>query len=63
MQHSHATRREMIKTIVFREVPRPMGDIGYPGWVQIEGTEIPLGRQECVRYDARYLRSIFPPNA
>lgn len=48
-------------TIAFEEVRRAMDDIGYRGWIHIEGVKIPLGREESVRYDAQYLRRIFPP--
>ncbi|MBI1983387.1 MAG: sugar phosphate isomerase/epimerase [Acidobacteria bacterium] len=45
----------------FPEVRRAMDDIGYRGWMQIEGTKLPLGPEESVRYDLEYLRGIFPP--
>lgn len=48
-------------TINFPEVRRAMDDIGYRGWIQIEGTKFPLGVEESVRYDVKYLRSVFPP--
>ncbi len=48
-------------TIAFEEVRRAMDDIGYRGWIVMEGTEMPLGLEESCRYDARYLRRIFPP--
>ena len=47
-------------TIAFKEVRRAMDDIGYRGWIQIEGTQIPLGLEESIRYDAQYLRTVFP---
>jgi sugar phosphate isomerase/epimerase len=47
-------------TINFPEVRRAMDDIGYRGWIHIEGEKFPLGLEESVRYDERYLRSIFP---
>ena len=50
-------------TINFPEVRRAMDDIGYSGWMQIEGTKTPLGVEESIGYDARYLRTIFPKNA
>jgi hypothetical protein len=37
-----------------------MDDIGYRGWIQIEGTKFPLGVEESVEYDAKYLHSVFP---
>lgn len=48
-------------TIAFEEVRRAMDDIGYRGWIHIEGVKIPLGIEESIRYDAQYLRRIFPP--
>ncbi len=48
-------------SIDFEEVRRAMDDIGYRGWIVIEGTEMPLGVEESCRYDAEYLRGIFPP--
>jgi sugar phosphate isomerase/epimerase len=50
-------------TINFPEVRRAMDDIGYSGWMQIEGTKTPLGIEKSIGYDARYLRTIFPSNA
>ncbi|HZP00147.1 MAG TPA: sugar phosphate isomerase/epimerase family protein [Terriglobia bacterium] len=47
-------------TINFPEVRRAMDDIGYRGWIQIEGTKFPLGVEESVEYDAKYLHSVFP---
>jgi sugar phosphate isomerase/epimerase len=49
-------------TIAFEEVRRAMDDIGYRGWIHIEGVKIPLGIEESIRYDAQYLRRIFPPS-
>ena len=48
-------------TIAFEEVRRAMDDIGYRGWIVMEGTEMPLGLEESCRYDAQYLRRVFPP--
>ena len=48
-------------TIAFEEVRRAMDDIGYRGWIVMEGTQMPLGLEESMRYDAKYLRSVFPP--
>jgi sugar phosphate isomerase/epimerase len=45
----------------FPAVRQAMDDIGYRGWMQIEGTKYPLGVEESVRYDLNYLRGIFPP--
>jgi len=47
-------------SIDFKEVRLAMDDIGYRGWLVIEGTEMPLGLEESCRYDAEYLRGIFP---
>jgi L-ribulose-5-phosphate 3-epimerase len=47
-------------SIAFAEVRKAMDDIGYRGWIQIEGTEMPLGLEESIRYDAEYLRKLFP---
>jgi L-ribulose-5-phosphate 3-epimerase len=48
-------------TIAFEEVRRAMDDIGYRGWIVMEGVKMPLGLEESCRYDAQYLRRIFPP--
>jgi len=48
-------------TMDFPEVRRAMDDIGYRGWMHIEGTKLPLGPEESVRYDLEYLRGVFPP--
>lgn len=50
-------------SIDFREVRRAMDDIGYRGWLVMEGTEMPLGIEESCRYDAQYLRIVFPRKA
>jgi sugar phosphate isomerase/epimerase len=47
-------------SIDFAQVRRAMDDIGYRGWIHIEGVKLPLGLEESVQYDARYLRDIFP---
>ena len=47
-------------SIAFKEVRRAMDDIGYRGWIVMEGTKMPLGIEESCRYDAEYLRQIFP---
>jgi sugar phosphate isomerase/epimerase len=44
----------------FPAVRQAMADIGYKGWLVIEGTEMPLGLERSIRYDADYLRSVFP---
>ncbi len=48
-------------SIDFEQVRRAMDDIGYRGWIVMEGTKMPLGLEESCRYDAQYLRGIFPP--
>lgn len=48
-------------TIAFAEVRRAMDDIGYRGWIVMEGVKMPLGLEESIRYDAKYLRGVFPP--
>ncbi len=48
-------------SIDFEEVRRAIDDIDYRGWLVMEGTKMPLGIEESCRYDARYLRTIFPP--
>ena len=47
-------------TMNFPAVRKAMDDIGYRGWMQIEGVKTPLGVEESVRYDLNYLRGIFP---
>jgi len=44
----------------FPAVRAAMDDIGYRGWIQIEG-KTPLGLEESYRQNERYLRKIFPP--
>ena len=44
----------------FVKVREAMDDIGYRGWIQIEGAQ-PLGMEESYRQDEQYLRTIFPP--
>ncbi len=48
-------------TIAFEEVRRAMDDIGYRGWIVMEGVKMPLGLEDSIRYDAKYLRGVFPP--
>jgi sugar phosphate isomerase/epimerase len=48
-------------SIDFEQVREAMDDIGYRGWFVMEGTKMPLGVEESCRYDAEYLRGIFPP--
>lgn len=47
-------------TMSFPEVRKAMDDVGYRGWMQIEGTKLTLGIAESVRYDLNYLRGVFP---
>ena len=47
-------------SIDFERVREAMDDIGYRGWFVMEGTKMPLGVEESCRYDAEYLRGIFP---
>ncbi len=47
-------------SIDFRKVRAAMDDIGYRGWIIMEGTRMPLGLEESIKYDERYLRTIFP---
>jgi len=47
-------------SIDFEEVRRAIDDIGYRGWIVMEGVKMPLGVEESCRYDAQYLRGIFP---
>ena len=44
----------------FVEVRRAMDDIGWHGWIQIEGQQ-PLGMVESYRQDRAYLKQVFPP--
>jgi sugar phosphate isomerase/epimerase len=48
--------------IDFREVRKAMDDIGYTGWIQIEGAK-PNGVVVDYQADLAYLRSIFPREA
>ena len=47
--------------IDFERVREAIDDIGYRGWLIMEGTKMPLGVEESCRYDAQYLRTVFPP--
>jgi len=47
-------------SIGFPKVRQAMDDIGYRGWIVMEGTEMPLGVEESCRYDLAYLRGVFP---
>ena len=37
-----------------------MDDIGFSGWIQIEG-QAPLGMMESFRHDREFLKKVFPP--
>jgi L-ribulose-5-phosphate 3-epimerase len=50
-------------SIDFPRVRAAMDDVGYRGWIVMEGTKMPLGVEESCRYDADYLRTIFPADA
>lgn len=43
----------------FPAVRKALEDIGYKGWFVLEGTKMPLGVEESVRYDTEYLRAVF----
>jgi len=47
-------------SIDFERVREAMDAIGYRGWIVMEGTKMPLGVEQSCRYDAEYLRTIFP---
>jgi sugar phosphate isomerase/epimerase len=47
-------------SIDFKAVRNAIDDIGYRGWLVMEGTKMPLGIEESCRYDLQYLRQIFP---
>lgn len=46
--------------IDFVKVRQAIDDIGYRGWIVSEGGKMPLGLEESLRYDIKYLREIFP---
>ena len=48
--------------IDFVKVRQAIDDIGYRGWLVTEGGKTPLGLEESLRYDVRYLREVFPPS-
>jgi L-ribulose-5-phosphate 3-epimerase len=47
-------------TMNFPSVRSALDAIGYRGWIGIEGTKVPLGVEQSIRYDFEYLRPIFP---
>lgn len=46
--------------IDFPRARKVMDAIGYRGWIVVESRQMPLGRNETVKRDAAYLRSVFP---
>lgn len=46
-------------SINFPEVRKAMEEIGYQGWMQVEGFQYPLGLEESLKYDASYLKNLF----
>jgi L-ribulose-5-phosphate 3-epimerase len=50
-------------SIDFPRVRSAIDAIGYRGWLVMEGTKMPLGLEQSCRYDAEYLRTIFPAKA
>jgi L-ribulose-5-phosphate 3-epimerase len=44
----------------FKAVRKALEDIGYSGWLVMEGIKTPLGVEPSAAYDANYLKSIFP---
>ena len=47
-------------SIDFAKVREAMDEIEYRGWLVMEGVKMPLGVEESCRYDAEYLRTVFP---
>ena len=47
-------------SIDFKRVREAIDEIGYRGWMVMEGTQMPLGVEQSCQYDAKYLRTIFP---
>ena len=48
-------------SIDFERVREAVDAIEYRGWIVMEGTKMPLGVEASCRYDADYLRTVFPP--
>ncbi|NTV82039.1 MAG: sugar phosphate isomerase/epimerase, partial [Candidatus Aminicenantes bacterium] len=46
-------------SIDFLAVRKAMEDIGYEGWLVMEGAKTPLGLEASIRYDADYLKTVF----
>jgi sugar phosphate isomerase/epimerase len=47
-------------SIDFPRVREAMDAVGCRGWLVMEGVKMPLGVEESCRYDADYLRTVFP---
>lgn len=47
-------------SIDFLRVREAMDAVKYRGWIVMEGVKLPLGVEESCRYDADYLRTVFP---
>jgi len=43
----------------FVKVRDALRDIGYTGWMHLEGVKLPNGVEEDMRYDLKYLREVF----
>ena len=43
----------------FVAVRKAMEEIGYSGWLIIEGSQLPLGIEPSIRYDLEYLKRVF----
>ncbi len=43
----------------FVAVRKAMEEIGYSGWLIIEGSKLPLGIEPSIRYDLEYLKRVF----
>jgi len=46
-------------SIDFKAVRGAFDDIGYRGWLVMEGVKTPLGIEDSFRYDLQYLRQVF----
>ncbi len=47
-------------SIDFAKVREAMDAVEYRGWLVMEGVKMPLGLEESCRYDAEYLKTMFP---
>ena len=45
--------------IDFVRVRMVMDEIPYKGWLIFEGTKYPIGREESLKYDLKFLRDVF----